>query len=171
MAVMAKKNTDSSTRRREYMNERDLQLNKLFVVYAVLVHVCKMVQDRKFRAPIWAQLAVSSQKAWFEAYIREAELNNHDSAFSPRCIAALGSIYAHSLRQMTELLNIYDRWTHNSLENAYQYELDEEQSANLLEFWCDTRPSGRQRRELIKKSMRTENPPAALGHFFQDWRG
>ena len=59
---MAKKNTDSSTRRREYMNERDLQLNKLFVVYGVLVHVCKMVQDRKFRAPIWAQLAASSQK-------------------------------------------------------------------------------------------------------------
>ena len=101
----------------------------------------------------------------------EAERNLHDTVFSPRCMAALASIYSHSLRQMTKNLNIYDQWTQNSLENAFLHELDRDQSANLLEFWCDTRLSGDQRRELIKESIRTEIPAAALGDFFfEDWR-
>ena len=170
-----KENTGSS-RRREYENAKNLEYNKLYVIYTVLLHVCRMVNDRKFRAPIWAQLAVSSQKqdldyllliqidsrAWLEKYMREAERNQHDPIFSPRCMAALASIYAHSLRQMTEHLNIYDQWTKNSLENAFLHELDQDQSANLLEFWCDTRLSGDQRRELIKESIKTESPAAAL---------
>ena len=173
----------SSTKCREYENEKNVQLAKLHGIFDVLVHVWKMIDDRQFRAQLrtnsrWAQLAVSSQRfdfspspllkndfrAWLELFLGEAEY------LDPRYIAALCAIFAHSLKHMTKQLNIYDKWTHNSLKFSYQQKLDEDQSADLLEFWCDTRPTGNQRRELIERSIRTENPAAALGYFFNQLR-
>jgi hypothetical protein len=57
----------SSTKRREYENEQNVQLAKLHGIFDVLVHVWKMIDDRQFRAQLrsnsrWAQLAASSQK-------------------------------------------------------------------------------------------------------------
>ena len=47
---------------RNYEYERNAELSKLFRIYDVIMHVCRMIADRQFQAPIWAQHAASSLK-------------------------------------------------------------------------------------------------------------
>ncbi|CAG5113193.1 Oidioi.mRNA.OKI2018_I69.chr2.g7321.t1.cds [Oikopleura dioica] len=160
------RNSASVSRSNDFETKRNVELSKLHMIGDVLIHVYRMIADQEY-PDRWALNAACCQKAWFKLYLEEADRYYHHQMFSPRSMAAIGSIFAHSLRHMAKILNIYDEWTRNSLKSSLIYKLEQEESENLLDFWCEQEMDPRRRRELIQQCvLKTEIPPAALGHYY-----